>query len=87
MSCVLEIGSFAITYDRKKERKEQNMTTLNVEGMMCEGCVKRVTEALHNLGLEPQVSLENKTVAFEGDGEVIAKAAEAIEDLGFDVVK
>lgn len=63
------------------------MTTLNVEGMMCEGCVKRVTEALHNLGLEPEVSLENKTVAFDGDEAAAAKAVEAIEDLGFDVVK
>ncbi|MDE6434424.1 MAG: heavy-metal-associated domain-containing protein [Lachnospiraceae bacterium] len=63
------------------------MTTLNVEGMMCEGCVKRVTEALRNLGLEPEVSLENKTVVFEGDEAAAAKAAEAIEDLGFEVVK
>ncbi|MCM1180449.1 MAG: heavy-metal-associated domain-containing protein [Clostridium sp.] len=63
------------------------MATLNVEGMMCEGCVKRVTEALRNLGLEPEVSLENKTVVFEGSEDASAKAAEAIEALGFDVVK
>lgn len=63
------------------------MTTLNVEGMMCEGCVKRVTGALHNLGLEPEISLENKTVAFDGDETAAAKAVEAIEALGFDVVK
>lgn len=62
------------------------MTTLNVEGMMCEGCVKRVTEALVKLGLEPQVSLADKTVTFEGGEDAAAKASEAIAELGFDVV-
>ena len=62
------------------------MTTLNVEGMMCEGCVKRVTETLVKLGLEPQVSLADKTVTFEGSEDAAAKASEAIEELGFDVV-
>lgn len=61
------------------------MVTLNVEGMMCNGCVKRVTEALVKLGLEPEVSLEHKTVSFEGDETMTAKVVEAIEALGFEV--
>ncbi|MDO5155787.1 MAG: cation transporter [Eubacteriales bacterium] len=62
------------------------MTTLKVEGMMCEGCVKRVTNALTELGLDANVSLAEKTVSYESDAVETAKVQEAIEDLGFSVV-
>ncbi len=63
------------------------MNTLKVEGMMCEGCVKRVVEGLKEAGITAEVSLENKTVSFEGDAEVVKTAASEIEDLGFEVVE
>lgn len=63
------------------------MNTLKVEGMMCEGCVKRVVEGLKEAGITAEVSLENKTVSFEGDAEVVKTATTEIEDLGFDVVE
>lgn len=63
------------------------MNILKVEGMMCEGCVKRVVEGLKEAGITAEVSLENKTVSFEGNVEVVKKAASEIEDLGFDVVE
>lgn len=63
------------------------MNTLKVEGMMCEGCVKRVVEGLKEAGITAEVSLENKTVSFAGDAEVVKKAISEIEDLGFDVVE
>lgn len=63
------------------------MNTLKVEGMMCEGCVKRVVEGLKEAGIIAEVSLENKTVSFEGDADVVQKATSEIEDLGFDVVE
>lgn len=63
------------------------MNTLKVEGMMCEGCVKRVVEGLKEAGITAEVSLENKTVSFEGDAAVVKKAASEIEDLGFEVVE
>jgi len=63
------------------------MNTLKVEGMMCEGCVKRVVEGLKEAGITAEVSLENKTVSFEGDVEIVEKATSEIEDLGFDVVE
>lgn len=63
------------------------MNTLKVEGMMCEGCVKRVVEGLKEAGITAEVSLENKTVSFAGDAEVVKKATSEIEDLGFDVVE
>lgn len=62
------------------------MVTLNVEGMMCQGCVKRVTSALDELGVQAQISLENGTVSFEGDDTLTKNVSTAIEDLGF-VVK
>lgn len=61
------------------------MNTLKVEGMMCEGCVKRVVEGLKEAGITAEVSLENKTVSFEGDEKVVKKATSEIEDLGFEV--
>ncbi len=63
------------------------MNVLKVEGMMCEGCVKRVAEGLKEAGITAEVSLENKTVSFEGDVDVVQKATSEIEDLGFDVVE
>lgn len=63
------------------------MMTMKVEGMMCEGCVKRVVEGLKEAGIIAEVSLENKTVSFEGDESVVKKATSEIEDLGFEVVK
>lgn len=61
--------------------------TLKVEGMKCEGCVKRINEGMKNAGIEAQVSLEDKTVSFEGDEQTKKKAIEEIEDLGFEVVE
>lgn len=63
------------------------MNTLKVEGMMCEGCVKRVVEGLKEAGITAEVSLENKTVSFEGDEQAVKTATSEIEDLGFDVVE
>lgn len=62
------------------------MAILKVEGMHCEGCVKRVTEGLQAEGIAAEVSLENKTVTVEGDKGTVEKAVSEIEDLGFDVM-
>lgn len=63
------------------------MNTLKVEGMMCEGCVKRVVEGLKEAGITAEVSLENKTVSFEGGAEVVKTVTSEIEDLGFEVIE
>ena len=63
------------------------MNILKVEGMHCEGCVKRVTEGLKAADIAAEVSLENKTVSFEGDASVVKTAISEIEDLGFEVVE
>ena len=38
------------------------MTVLNVPGMHCENCVRRIKEALAAVELECEISLENKNV-------------------------
>lgn len=63
------------------------MNILKMEGMHCEGCVKRVTEGLKAAGIIAEVSLENKTVSFEGDESMVKTAVSEIEDLGFEVVE
>ncbi|MGN1083516.1 MAG: heavy metal-associated domain-containing protein [Lachnospiraceae bacterium] len=59
------------------------MTTLNIEGMHCEGCVARIEKALSAAGITHSVDLTAKTVTVEGDEGVVAKAIEEMEDLGF----
>ncbi|MBE5942462.1 MAG: heavy-metal-associated domain-containing protein [Lachnospiraceae bacterium] len=63
------------------------MNTLKVEGMMCEGCVNRVIAALKEINVVAEVSLENKSVSFEGDSELVKTVVSEIEDLGFEVVE
>ncbi len=72
--------------NRDLQKGREDMNTLHIEGMMCEGCVKRVVEGLQKAGIEATVSLEDKTVAFEGNDSIVALATSEIEDLGFDVV-
>ena len=62
-------------------------TVLKVDGMHCEGCVKRIKTALDAAGLKYEVSLENKTVTVDGCDHCVATAVEALDDLGFDAVK
>lgn len=59
------------------------MTEIKVDGMHCPMCVKRISEALKEAGIEAEVNLENKTVSV--DEANVAKAKEEIEDLGFEV--
>ena len=56
------------------------MTTWKVPEMHCENCVKRITNALNALGVSFTVSLENRTVASDGDK---ASVVSALDDLGF----
>lgn len=63
------------------------MTTYKVEGMHCQGCVRRVNEAMKALGIQAVISLETGTVTVESEDEgILLKAKDAIEDLGFDVL-
>ncbi len=59
------------------------MVEIKVEGMHCPMCVKRISEALKEAGIEAEINLETKTVSVEETN--AEKAKEEIEDLGFEV--
>ena len=59
------------------------MTTISVPDMMCENCVKRITNALTEADLKFTVSLADKTVAIDGCQNCVKTAVGELEDLGF----
>lgn len=61
------------------------MAVIHVNGMHCSHCVARIEKALNALNLECEVSLDQKTVKVEASETILKKAAETIEDLGFDI--
>ena len=61
---------------------------LKVEGMMCEGCVNRIKNALENIkGVKIiEISLDEKNVHIDVDNEIIFNdVVNKINDLGFEV--
>ena len=58
------------------------MKTIKVPDMMCENCVKRITNALNEAELKFNVSLADKTVTIDGC-DCLKTALEELEDLGF----
>ena len=60
-------------------------TTLKIEGMMCEGCVKSVTEALQNVpGVKSaNVDLKSNKAVVEHDGVSDDSLVAAVVDAGF----
>ena len=69
---------------KKEEIKMENKVVI-IEGMMCKNCVKHVKEALESLGVEVEVSLEEKKAYLKNtslDDETIKGA---IEDAGYEV--
>lgn len=61
--------------------------TISIEGMMCQHCVKHVTDALNKLeGVTAQVSLENKNAVCQVSGAVTDDALKAaVVDAGYEV--
>ena len=59
------------------------MATISVPDMMCENCVKRITNALQTAELTFTVSLSDKTVSIDGCQHCVQTAVSELEDLGF----
>ena len=59
------------------------MKTIKVPDMMCENCVKRITNALKKAELKFNVSLADKTVTIDGCEHCLKTAMDELEDLGF----
>lgn len=68
--------------------KEVVTTTLNIEGMHCEGCTNRVKNALSDIqGIkEINVSLENKQAVIKSKKEIDPEMLKfIITELGFEL--
>ena len=59
------------------------MKTLKVPGMMCNMCVKRITKALTDEGINATVELSTKSGTVSE--ELVSKVVDILDDLGFDV--
>ncbi len=65
-------------------------TVIKVKGMVCEGCEKRVQNALKNIeGIEEVMADHNKGNVVITSKEEVEKSImeEKIEDIGFEVIK
>ena len=58
-------------------------TTIKVPDMMCENCVKRITNALTAAELTFRVDLAAKNVTIDGCENCVKTAVSELEDLGF----
>ncbi|TCL70923.1 copper chaperone [Hydrogenispora ethanolica] len=67
----------------------QEVTTLKVEGMSCQHCVKSVKQAVGALagvsGVEVDLAAGQVTVNYDGDRVQLTAIREAIEEQGYDV--
>lgn len=61
--------------------------TISIEGMMCQHCVKHVTDALNKVpGVAAQVSLENKNAVCTVEPSVTdAQLKAAVTEAGYEV--
>lgn len=68
----------------------KTQTTINIDGMTCNGCVNSVTNALNQVvGIDKvDVSLADNNAVISYDAKVtdLKTLTEAIEDAGYDVV-
>ena len=76
--------------DKQKDlEKSEKITRLEVEGMMCGHCEKRVADALEKTGKAKNVvaSHENSSVEFIDQGLSSEEIKNAIEDAGYKIIK
>lgn len=64
-------------------KEEFEMTTIKVPDMMCENCVKRITNALAAAELTFRVDLAAKNVTIDGCENCVKTAVSELENLGF----
>ena len=69
------------------KNKNENLTTVYIDGMMCAHCVKRVTEIFASLGITAQVDLKKKRATFEKTDVSDEEIIKAISDGGYTVKK
>ena len=77
------IRTCVVTDIQKGDLEEFEMTTIKVPDMMCENCVKRITNALTAAELTFRVDLAAKNVTIDGCENCVKTAVSELEDLGF----
>ena len=76
--------------DKQKDlKKSEKITRIEVEGMMCGHCEKRVADALEKTGKAKNIlaSHENSSVEFIDQGLSSEEIKNAIEDAGYKIIK
>ena len=85
-SVFVVLNALTINLFKKKEGKqEMKEIKLEIEGMMCEHCVKHVTEALKsNKNVEAvKVDLKNKQALIKGSNLNVASLIKSVTDIGY----
>ena len=85
-SIVVLSNALRINSVKKEEIKTMNKT-VDIEGMMCEHCVKHVSDALKEIGGDPVVSLENKNAVLKDTALSDEQIIKAVEDAGYEVIR
>ena len=85
-SIVVLSNALRINTVKKEEIKTMNKT-VKIEGMMCEHCVKHVSDALKAIGGDPVVSLEEGTAILTNTALNNEQITAAIEDAGYEVTE
>lgn len=62
------------------------MTTLKIEEMSCNHCVKSIGDLLTGLSIQHTISLEDKTVTMEAKEAEVANAIAQLDDIGYTAV-
>lgn len=60
------------------------MTTLKVNNMTCEHCVKRINEALNEAKIKHEINLSDKSVKVEADKMELLEVFDSLESMGYE---
>ncbi|MCK9190796.1 MAG: heavy-metal-associated domain-containing protein [Sphaerochaetaceae bacterium] len=60
------------------------MTTLKVNNMTCEHCVKRINEALDEAKIKHEINLSDKSVKVEADKMELLEVFDSLESMGYE---
>ncbi len=59
------------------------MTTLKIEDMSCNHCVKSIGDLLTGLSIKHTISLEDKTVTIDAKDDEVKNAITQLEEIGY----
>lgn len=57
-----------------------------IKDMNCEHCVGRISKALKDANIDFEISLENKSVSVEKNGDIVTKAKRVISEAGYTIL-